>query len=844
MTHLTFRANGRFLLACVVLTTLTVPANAGIVNPPDPLLPANAAADADLALVTQPAGEWAPVGALPTPALASSAEGVLLASKTPTGTNADRAIENARIGTRYQAALLGVEIATATVASHHKASEALAAWVSASGGESIGARDLAWLDASPDAAGIARVIDAFALAQVASGASTAARFSARLALLDATQALVDAHAPTSAQLAGNCLYLDHPATPSYFLDLSGCDTGAPSDSHFGGQCVAQDYSLVLDLGGNDVYCDNAGGTAWDRASSSYSAAYMANLGGNDQYVGGDFGRTSGVNGGAMSNSAGFLFDSAGNDVFRGGVLGGGQTSAANGGGNSGGSGLLVDASGDDSYFSGWGGGNGGGALAGYGMLIDQSGNDKYAGLSGQDAYGGINGGAYYLGSGYLFDVAGNDVYAGGSAGVNGGGWCGLGYLHDGAGDDSYAGRYAGVNGGAEAGYGHLVDDAGNDRFVALGDGSNGAGEVSVRCNYNPGLPQVGHGLLTDASGCDYYSDGYAPAGYDKTVLAKGGSFGAQIDSPALNCLTFKTCTGPQGAPTCTQGSGLPRLQVADDTDHTCVLLSLGIVDCYGVNFWDGSQRSDYNTNLLSAPAVQIASSEYATCALLGGASAGNVHCWGYNGGWGDYTGGDATQASTGNQHNCVLRTGGNVYCWGRNSEQQSKPYNGQFGPATQVSAGTFNTCALLANASVYCWGIWPYQSHLWPSYWGQDATSVSAGSDDVCATLTSGNVRCWAYNFVVNVLYQPATTNPQNKATQVVATNHFYHTGEHICWLRADGFVPKCWGDNTFGQSVGWPNQGVATQLAAGGDHTCVLTTSNKVECHGLNDFGQSMSYP
>ena len=75
--------------------------------------------------------------------------------------------------------------------------------------------------------------------------------------------------------------------------------------------------------------------------------------------------------------------------------------------------------------------------------------------------------------------------------------------------------------------------------------------------------------------------------------------------------------------------------------------------------------------------------------------------------------------------------------------------------------------------------------------------------------------------------------------------------GSHTCALTTGGDV-LCWGDNTFGQ-LGDSNapgesalpvmvaglDGTITAVAAGSAHTCALTTSGAVKCWGADDEGQ-----
>jgi hypothetical protein len=352
-----------------------------------------------------------------------------------------------------------------------------------------------------------------------------------------------------------------------------------------------DFALVIDVGGNDTYMNNAGGNGVDtslRWSCSLPplgpAGALIDLEGDDRYIGNDWaidGHDCGVNGGGYAG-AGFLFDAGGNDRYEA------EHAGTNGGGSTGGIGFLLDAAGNDVYKSagfGGNGGGGGGLAGGVGCLIDRSGDDVY--ISGSQ---GANGGGWF-GSGFLFDSSGRDRYVAGSYGTNGAGLLGTGFLLDASGNDTYDADVKATNGGGLDGSGFLLDAAGNDRYTALpgywanGGGSAGSG-VLIDANGNDryvagdfgtngggadhnaqpgsgflldgggddfykagkngvnggeggadapeGLSVPGRGLLLDMNGRDVYSDGDGGTGTDCTMVPKG-YLGAQIDWPESGC---------------------------------------------------------------------------------------------------------------------------------------------------------------------------------------------------------------------------------------------------------------------------------------------------------------------
>ena len=296
---------------------------------------------------------------------------------------------------------------------------------------------------------LARVVEAFAsfedaatlLADGADAGEAADVVAARQKLLEAAVAL---------QVA----LQSGPVTAS--TSASGvCDfdlIGVPST-------YAVDCPLIIDVGGDDTYTNNAGGV-------NGGAAAVIDLAGDDRYEGN---RASGANGGG-SAGAGFLFDARGNDTY----------SAAN------------NAT------------NGGGYFFGQGFLLDAGGNDRYTATN-----TGTNGGGASLGSGALIDLGGTDVYSAGGNGTNGGSAAGQGLLLDIGGTDSYSDQ-------------DTCNGSGTDRSVVpknpLGaqiDSSNPAVGGCIPALPDPPIPTVG-------SVAGRVSDSRTGAGIPAAIVACGG----------------------------------------------------------------------------------------------------------------------------------------------------------------------------------------------------------------------------------------------------------------------------------------------------------------------------------
>lgn len=342
--------------------------------------------------------------------------------------------------------------AAAQAPAHARPSEALLALAQRHGAVPTGEEVLRVLALdqadAPTRDALARLVDAFlAYDQAgAAGGDFAGVFPARDALLDAALVLRDA-LPAREASAAACAPIV--VEPAFALDLVGCDA-----------TYIQDVAFLLDVGGDDAYHNNAGGTNGRQELAGRCGILvgdgfarpgaLVDLGdGNDQYGDPAAPRGCGVNGGGYGSS-----------------------------------GLLVDEGGDDAYVAGRDGTNGG-AMFGVGLLLDAAGRDAY--VAGDV---GANGGSGYFGKGSLVDAGqGDDAYSAGEWGTNGGTFgTGLGILVDEGGTDAYrAGRW-GTNGagvpqslgrvlvGEAASVGLLLDGGGNgDAYLDASPDCSGSG---------------------------------------------------------------------------------------------------------------------------------------------------------------------------------------------------------------------------------------------------------------------------------------------------------------------------------------------------------------------------------
>jgi hypothetical protein len=228
----------------------------------------------------------------------------------------------------------------------------------------------------------------------------------------------------------------------------------------------QDYAVIYELGGDDVYANNQASSVWPDIPSAVIVDYA----GDDAYESNDaFQRPWGDSKNVYGNEAA--------NITKGGF--------SQGCGDLG-VGMLVDLAGNDNYvgmcFTQ------GAAFMGVGLLFDEAGNDVYRGIE-------LHQGIAQQGAGLLIDSAGQDRYEAlmTAQGVGLAGGCGM--LYDGGkeGDSYYckgrqptgygtAGVFEGWGQGVGIGYrpyasggvGILFDRAGADRMEA-GNFSQGGG---------------------------------------------------------------------------------------------------------------------------------------------------------------------------------------------------------------------------------------------------------------------------------------------------------------------------------------------------------------------------------
>lgn len=183
--------------------------------------------------------------------------------------------------------------------------------------------------------------------------------------------------------------------------------------------------------------------------------------------------------------------------------------------------------------------------------------------------------------------------------------------------------------------------------------------------------------------------------------------------------------------------------------------------------------------------------------------------------------------------------------------------------AVAVAVGANHACAVTSTGGVKCWGAGSYgqlgdgrntNSAVPTQVSGltSGVSTIAAGSYHSCAVTVSGVAMCWGHNLNQQLGDGTTTQRATPVAVGGLGTNVQRVTvgNTHSCALMADGEV-KCWGAGNNGElgdgrrvTSGTPVQvqglGAGVQdIAAGANHTCVVTSAGAVKCWGLNGYGQ-----
>lgn len=309
-----------------------------------------------------------------------------------------------------------------------------------------------------------------------------------------------------------------------------------------------------------------------------------------------------------------------------------------------------------------------------------------------------------------------------------------------------------------------------------------------------------------------------------------------------------TDDGGQDAPTDVQPDAKPTglngvRAIAAGARHTCAIVNLGEVFCWGDNAQGQLAQPGSITRLakprkvnLTGAAIKISTIANHTCVVM---MNGDINCWGANAsgqsGTGNQnspalphvvgTGKQWAEVAPGVEHTCAAEQGGQVYCWGANNAKQSGTIpastflpvtgGGEKSPFGSLASSANHTCARVLNTTgMRCWGT-------------EDKGQLGNGTPPTDSSQTA----------------LPVTIAQEIKDVAVGAA--------HTCALDATGDV-KCWGDNALGQlgispagnSTDAPSAKIGMQplaaVAAGGSTSCGIAVMNRtLACVGSNASGQ-----
>jgi alpha-tubulin suppressor-like RCC1 family protein len=240
-----------------------------------------------------------------------------------------------------------------------------------------------------------------------------------------------------------------------------------------------------------------------------------------------------------------------------------------------------------------------------------------------------------------------------------------------------------------------------------------------------------------------------------------------------------------------------------------------------------------------------------------------------------------TRISAGSSHTCAVTSGGGAKCWGANtlfgfvgngssagSFRTPVDVTGLKSGVKAIAAGGQHSCALTSRGGVKCWGY--NGSGVIGNGSGQtffltpvDVTGLKSGvraiavgslfSSHACAITNAGGIKCWGSNIngqLGNGSSTGSSRTPVAVATLGSGVGAITAGSEFTCALNRRGGI-KCWGDNYTGQlgngamidsrtpvDVAGLTSGVKA-IAAGGQHSCALTSRGGVKCWGSDSHGQ-----
>ncbi|NBT26149.1 MAG: RCC1 repeat-containing protein [Actinobacteria bacterium] len=445
---------------------------------------------------------------------------------------------------------------------------------------------------------------------------------------------------------------------------------------------------------------------------------------------------------------------------------------------------------------------------------------------------------------------------------------------------------------------------GDNSAGQLGDGTTGTPRTT------PAAVGVGMVFASLAAGaahtCGLTSEGvaYCWGGNDSGQLGIGTSGTGLQDRSA-----------DKNVPTAVSG-GISFRSLVAGAYHTCGLTSSWTTACWGLN--ESGQLLPHTSGNRNSPMEEVglrftrlvAGSSH-TCGL----EAGGAYCWGAHPAGstpqlvvGAYSFANITSGAS---HACGLTASGTAYCWGNNASGQlgdgttvgvTSPVavsggqvlssSGQFFSTggqffSALSGGGSFTCGITTDGGyaidvtvhtvTYCWGSNRYgqigdgspgdgttsADRLAPVLIKRLFRSLATGGDHACGLNTTGVAYCWGRNdkgqlgdgttinrstpTTVNISAVPVVV--PTPSVEKAAFSSLAAGGYHTCGLTSAG-AAYCWGANSSGELGDGTTTNRASPVAvtggktfasivAGTRHTCGLTSAGAAYCWGYNAYGQ-----
>jgi alpha-tubulin suppressor-like RCC1 family protein len=352
-------------------------------------------------------------------------------------------------------------------------------------------------------------------------------------------------------------------------------------------------------------------------------------------------------------------------------------------------------------------------------------------------------------------------------------------------------------------------------------------------------------------------DGWTDVAINGSV---GAVFGEPIDESTIGPETFRLLHTEEAVAGTVSLSGdglraqfVPTRLLAPQSSYT-LLVSGGVADLSGDSL-EAAVEARFSTAAPPEPFVASAVSAGFghTCAIT---SEGRAYCWGLNsfGQLGTDSGAEICFAdrpcsshpapvagdlsfvsiSVSSGHTCAVTTGSVAYCWGRNrygqlgdgstiDRETPVPVSGGL-EFVSITAGSWHTCGLTIDGYAYCWGL---DSH--------GALGIDQSTLETCA---DGNGQD-----------RPCSTRPLSTTGGLIFAA-ISAASYHTCGIDVGGLA-YCWGDNEDGQlGIGTFENSIPRvplrvtggltlkSIAAGGAHTCGITTEGEAYCWGENTTG------